>query len=316
VKERSSSRVRGATSFLTLTSLLFAALAGAAVLQAPASAQDAGPGKVLFEQKCASCHSIGRGPLVGPDLKGITTARDRNWLVKFIATPDQVIASGDPVAKQLVQQYNGIQMPNLGLTSAQAGDLLAFIEQQSGAAPTAPSAAPTLPVGNAANGRELFAGGVPLTSGGAPCMACHDVAGAGALGGGTWGLDLTHAYSKWGEPGLISIMQTPPFPGMQQGFAGRSLTAQEVADLTSYLSQVDRQPAATASGWEFPTIGFVTFGVFALVAQIIWRGRLSGVRKPLLRAQGRPGHSNEPPIRRQTGSPGTLGGRGAVGGER
>jgi cytochrome c553 len=40
-------------------------------------------GKVLFEQSCASCHSIdGTGASFGPDLKTVTQRRDRDWLTR------------------------------------------------------------------------------------------------------------------------------------------------------------------------------------------------------------------------------------------
>ena len=45
---------------------------------------------------------------------------------QFILEPDKVIASGDPIAKELVDEY-GAPMPNLGVTAAQIGPLLAFL---------------------------------------------------------------------------------------------------------------------------------------------------------------------------------------------
>lgn len=93
----------------------------------PLSAGDAARGESLFASKgCSSCHTIGGGTLVGPDLKGVNQRRDHDWLIKWITAPDQMIASGDPTAKQLVQQY-GRQMPNLGVTPQEADDILAYI---------------------------------------------------------------------------------------------------------------------------------------------------------------------------------------------
>jgi Cytochrome c2 len=108
----------------------FTASAGAP--PAGASAEVAA-GKAGFQGKCASCHSIGDGRRAGPDLKGVTAQRPRDWLVEFIVAPDNVIASGDTTAAQLVQEY-GMPMPNLGVSKTDAEQILAYIESQSGAA--------------------------------------------------------------------------------------------------------------------------------------------------------------------------------------
>ena len=37
----------------------------------------------FFKQNCTSCHTIGGGRLTGPDLKDVTTRKDRAWFVQF-----------------------------------------------------------------------------------------------------------------------------------------------------------------------------------------------------------------------------------------
>ncbi len=95
------------------------------------AATPGGQGQAIFEQSCKSCHSIGGGRLVGPDLKSVTERRERDWLIRFIVSPDELIAQGDPLAKQLVEEY-GIPMPNMGLSQSEAEEVLAYIEAQSG----------------------------------------------------------------------------------------------------------------------------------------------------------------------------------------
>ena len=51
-----------------------------------------------YRQNCMNCHTIGGGPLTGPDLKSVTERQDREWLVGFMQNPQAVIASGDPYA--------------------------------------------------------------------------------------------------------------------------------------------------------------------------------------------------------------------------
>ncbi|MCP5115571.1 MAG: cytochrome c, partial [bacterium] len=54
----------------------------------PAAAQSADEGHELFEAKCTSCHTIGGGPLVGPDLEGVTSRREPDWLARWLSEPD------------------------------------------------------------------------------------------------------------------------------------------------------------------------------------------------------------------------------------
>ena len=85
-------------------------------------------GQVLFRNRCAVCHTIGKGDLRGPDLKGVTTRRERTWLARFIADPDRMRASKDPIAIELFAKYNKMPMPNLGLTKTEVADLISYME--------------------------------------------------------------------------------------------------------------------------------------------------------------------------------------------
>ena len=102
---------------------------------------------MLFEQKCASCHTIGGGDRVGPDLRGIAERRPREWLLGFITAPDKMIAANDPVAVELLARFNRIAMPNLGLAEGEALALLDYIGAAGATAapPAAPSPVRALP---------------------------------------------------------------------------------------------------------------------------------------------------------------------------
>jgi protein SCO1/2 len=88
-------------------------------------------GRYTFATHCAACHTIGHGDKIGPDLLGVTTARDRSWLETFISTPEKVIAAKDPIAVALYKKYNGINMPNLRLSDDELNNLLDFLAKQS-----------------------------------------------------------------------------------------------------------------------------------------------------------------------------------------
>lgn len=84
-------------------------------------------GEQLFKA-CAACHTIGKGKLIGPDLKGVTERLEKEWLVKFIINSQEVIQSGDEYAVKIFQENNNIPMPPNNFTTGQVDAVLAYIE--------------------------------------------------------------------------------------------------------------------------------------------------------------------------------------------
>lgn len=277
---------------MSFAAAALAGLVGSSLL----GAQPSQDGSTLFEAKCASCHTIGGGKLVGPDLQGLADRRDRAWVERFIQAPDEVLASGDPIAKQLFEEYDA-PMPNLGVSDAELAALVAFLgfEQQ---APTPTQTTPTettptepgpAPAGNEDRGKLLFEGSDRFESGGPPCLSCHSVAGVGALGGGQLGPDLTGAFDKYGGGrGLQGVLEAVAFPTMAPIFTKKPLTAEEGADLVAFLEGAadEQRPASQAGKLVGLSVGVAA--LIALLAAVIWRRRLHGVRRPLVdRATGR-----------------------------
>ena len=87
-------------------------------------------GGYVFQTRCVGCHTIGKGDVVGPDLAGVTSRRERAWLVRYVAEPDRMLAEGDPTAIALFAKYKNIAMPNLGLGKDDAAAVLSYIEAQ------------------------------------------------------------------------------------------------------------------------------------------------------------------------------------------
>lgn len=112
---------------------------GISFADAPTLTIDAG--QYTFHNHCAACHTIGRGDRIGPDLAGVTTTRDRDWLARFIAAPDRLRAAGDPIATALHAKYKEVRMPNLGLARQDVEMLIGYMDQQSRAAHAPESAA-------------------------------------------------------------------------------------------------------------------------------------------------------------------------------
>jgi protein SCO1 len=88
-------------------------------------------GEHLFRTRCAACHTIGHGDGLGPDLIGVAEVRDKSWLARYIAAPDEVLASGDRFAMGLFEKYKKVRMPNLRLGEADVDALIRFLEARS-----------------------------------------------------------------------------------------------------------------------------------------------------------------------------------------
>jgi protein SCO1/2 len=110
-------------------------------------------GQYLFATRCIACHTIGHGDKIGPDLMGVTNVRKRDWLTRFIATPDQVMAAKDPVALALFKRYNKVQMPNLQLGREDVRLLIEYMQTQSEAASTQNSSSARTSAGNTGSSR-------------------------------------------------------------------------------------------------------------------------------------------------------------------
>jgi protein SCO1 len=91
---------------------------------------DADRGSYLFRTRCAACHTVGHGDSVGPDLLGVSRFRNHDWLARFIAAPDKMVADGDPVATSLYAKYKQVQMPNLRLGDPDVAALIKYLDAQ------------------------------------------------------------------------------------------------------------------------------------------------------------------------------------------
>jgi protein SCO1 len=104
-------------------------------------------GDVLFRTRCMSCHTIGGGDRLGPDLAGVVTTRPRAWLRRWLKEPDKMIAEKDAVALALKARYRNLPMPNLGLNDIDVDALIEYMSEQdaarAAAAPSGNSKAPS-----------------------------------------------------------------------------------------------------------------------------------------------------------------------------
>jgi protein SCO1/2 len=92
-------------------------------------------GEYLFRLRCGSCHTIGQGDKVGPDLLGVTSRREHGWLVRYLKAPDEVLAESDPIATALFAKYKNVPMPNLRLGDDEVSMLLSYLDARARVAP-------------------------------------------------------------------------------------------------------------------------------------------------------------------------------------
>lgn len=276
--------------------VVLATFVAASLAVVSAQTQAPSPAATLFEKSCYSCHNIGSGDKKGPDLKGVTSRRTREWLHRYIATPAAMNRSGDTDAAALFKKFAPEVMPDQATTPEQVDAILALIDDLSKKNETfvpagAKLARPIVPSDIDA-GRQLFTGGVALQGQGSACISCHNVNGVGRLGGGTLGPDLTAVNTKYKDPELIGILQNPNFPTMKSMFGTRPLADEEIVQLFAYFQNAKlTQPAAQMNPLGVVRLDpWFVVGGFALALLsvwsfgLIWRNRLQGVREPVVSA--------------------------------
>lgn len=259
--------------------------AGAAAAPAPAD-KPLSPAEDLFARKCGSCHTVGKGIRVGPDLKDAHKRRSRTWLESFVKAPSTMLDS-DPDARNLLADFNGVRMPDLGLPPEDVKALVDLVTRCSTepcnlAGKFTPALSAT--ARDIARGRELFLGLAPLKSGGVPCASCHTVRGVGSIvPGGTLAKDLTNVFARLGDEGLDNALANPAFPLMNKVFTDHPLDATEVFALRAFLYQANRggEPACE-NKLSVSLMG--SLGAFGVLISLnaAWGRRLRGVRRPLV----------------------------------
>ena len=75
-------------------------------------------GKSVYETKCTVCHQVDK-KFIGPSPKGIYERRTPAWTMNMILDPEKMVKE-DPIAKQLLIDYNGSPMANQNLTEEEA----------------------------------------------------------------------------------------------------------------------------------------------------------------------------------------------------
>lgn len=138
--------------------------------------------------------------------------------------------------------------------------------------------------GDVSHGKALYVGSTPFENGGAPCLACHNLAGFGMANGANYGPDLSSFYENYGREGVEGVLLTLSFPSMEAIYADRPLTDSELADMLVFLEQTSQLSVVPGNG---TLILQVFIGVILLVGltMLIGLRRIRAARQPLIDRQ-------------------------------
>lgn len=266
--------------------ILMGVLTLAVSLPRPVAAQDPA---TFYEENCATCHTIGEGVLGGPDLKGVTARRDREWLIRFLLDPDAF--AKDPAVIQMIKEADGLAMgPTDGLTRELAEAMLVIIEQRSGeiSTPASPSAFAPFTDEEIARGRRIFEGRTRLAAGGPSCVACHSGGDLPAYSGGRLAPDLTNVHDRMGGgKGVTAWLGATQSPMMRSLYQHARLTPEESRAVAAFLQTRPEAPPLNRA-LSPHVLGGVIGGLLTmiLIASLGYR-RFRSVRRPLVHAARR-----------------------------
>ncbi|MDP7112959.1 MAG: c-type cytochrome [Myxococcota bacterium] len=247
------------------------------------------PMEELFANKCSSCHTVGKGERIGPDLADVHLRRSRDWLIRFVAEPSKMLTS-DPDARELVKEYDGTKMPDLGLALGDVEALVDLMERCS--SEPCNLVGSYVPVDNAtpddvAYGKALFLGTERLAEGGPACFSCHSVAGVGGMvPGGHLAVDLTAAFARYGDEGLDSALRNPSFEVMGAVFADRAPNKDEAFGLRSFFYEANLHGPVEDDSFNLLLAGLVIAVAVLFLLNLAWGRRLRGVRETLVQHRG------------------------------
>jgi len=84
----------------------------------------AAKGEDVFKKMCTACHRTDK-KFIGPAPTGILERRTPEWIMNMILNPEEMTQS-DPLAKELLVEFNGSPMANQNLTEEEARAVLEY----------------------------------------------------------------------------------------------------------------------------------------------------------------------------------------------
>lgn len=108
---------------------LVVGLAFAVSLSAHAQ-DDPKAGEALFKANCTTCHLV-QGKRVGPELLGMSSRYEEDWLIPWIKNSQAMIAAGDETAVRLFEEHNRLVMTAFPqLSDDDVRDIITYVEAE------------------------------------------------------------------------------------------------------------------------------------------------------------------------------------------
>ena len=84
----------------------------------------AATGAEVYKKMCMACHRPDK-KFIGPAPTGVMERRTPEWIMNMILDPEGMVKN-DPLAKELLIEFNGSPMANQNLTEAEARSVLEY----------------------------------------------------------------------------------------------------------------------------------------------------------------------------------------------
>ncbi|WAC02338.1 cytochrome c [Lacinutrix neustonica] len=81
-------------------------------------------GATVFKNMCTACHRPNK-KFIGPPPTGVLERRTPEWVMNMILNPEGMVKE-DPLAKELLIEFNGSPMANQNLSEEDAGAVLEY----------------------------------------------------------------------------------------------------------------------------------------------------------------------------------------------
>ncbi|MCB0389141.1 MAG: cytochrome c [Winogradskyella sp.] len=81
-------------------------------------------GEDIYKKMCTACHRVDK-KFIGPAPTGILERRTPEWIMNMILNPEEMVQN-DPLAKELLIEFNGSPMANQNLTEDEARAVLEY----------------------------------------------------------------------------------------------------------------------------------------------------------------------------------------------